>query len=373
MTKGKIDVTMDVEIHDRTGAHKLQISTPFELKTGKVSYSFAHQSQILLYALMLDNPLNPCKFGLLAYLKNDVNIKYITINDCIKHGLIMQRNELVYFLKHLENSPETRSNVSFCSKCEHVFDCCLMGKVYEPEKLVNFNTFQPDLVPDTLAHLDREEIEFFKNWIDMIYIEEKKTKYNSKSPFWNNDAIELEKKEKAIAKLVLHSIKDADSFEYVFKRSPNFKSLSVLPIDLQFYKSSDRITLSIENENGEFEKIGFVNGAIKSIDENCVNVQLDDRINDKFLNKLFRLDIVPAMQSHAHMYSAILRLMANERNSAYLRDLIIKKRAPTFNQRLSESQFIDKISKDLNSCQRESMLKSLEMDDYLLIKGMIFS
>lgn len=362
---------MDVEIHDSRTKTIKQTSTPFELKSGKVSFSFSHQGQISLYALMLDKQSNPVKFGLLAYLKGGVNMKYVTINDYIKHSLIMQRNDLVHYLKYLKNGPETRSNLSFCGKCDHLFDCCLMGKIYEPEKLENFNSFDIDLL-NSLSHLSEQEIEFFKEWVDMIYIEENNNRLNSNvsCSFWDKEAIELEKKDQAIAKLTLHEFQD-DSYEYVFKRSSSYKSLGPLPVNVQFIRNVDKITLSIENEAGQIDKIGFVNGSIKKIDENYVTVLLDEKINDKFIKKTFRLDILPVNQNYSYMYSSVLRLLNKNENSAFLRDLIIKKRKPTFKQLIISSQLdlVKKITKNLNPCQQKAVLNVLKMDDYLLIKG----
>ena len=362
---------MEVEIHDPRNGVTKQTVTPFELKTGRVSFSFAHQGQITLYTLLLHNASNPVRFGLLAYLKGGVSMKYITINDYIKHGLIMQRNELVYFLRSLDRQPETRPNISFCGKCEHLLDCCLVAKLYDPIKLHNFEKNDPDLIPGALNHLNECDLEFFKKWTNLIWLEEKSTRYGPKNgAFWNRDAIEMEKKEMAIAKLVLHKI-DYDSFEYVFKRAPTHLALGALPVDLQFNRNADRIALSIEGDCGELEKIGFVNGTIRSIDENFVIVHLDEKINDTFMSKVFRLDIVPAVQSYSHMYSSVLHLLSNDQNSSTLRDLIINRRKPTFRQTISSEQLeiIKKAAEDLNKPQQKSVVAALKMDDYLLIKG----
>lgn len=56
---------MDVEIHDHKGI-RLQRSTPLELKTGKVTFSYTHQAQISLYTLMLNVIQDKCDFGLLG-------------------------------------------------------------------------------------------------------------------------------------------------------------------------------------------------------------------------------------------------------------------------------------------------------------------
>ena len=360
---------MDVEIHDRNGV-RVQRSTPFEIKTGKVSYSLSHESQVSLYAMM-NNAMGQCDFGLLCYLKEGVNMRYVEINDNKKRDLIIQRNNLVHYLKYLERGPELRSDVRFCSECEQLLSCCLIGKLYEPAALAKFDSFRPDLVSTTLDHLNREEFEFFERWIKMIYLEEKDAKTDSRDrAFWNVDAVELERKERAIAKLSLHKFKE-ESLEYVFKRSSSFRSLGILPVDLQFHKNSDKIVLSLEDDAGELIKIGFVNGSIKSIDENYVTVQLDEKLKYEFMDQAFRLDIVPMNQNYSHLYSSILRLMKQDKNSQILRDLIIGKRTPTFNQSISscEIDLARRISRGLNLCQQDSILQSLKMDDFLLING----
>lgn len=362
---------MAVEIHDSRSGVTSQIVTPFELKTGKVSFSMSHQAQITLYTLMLHNPSNPVRFGLLAYLKGGVSMKYITVNDYIKHSLLMQRNDLVHFLRSLDQQPKTISNVSFCAKCEHRMDCCLLAKLYDPAKLENFQRNDPDLITGALAHLTEQDLEFFRKWMDMIWLEEKSTRYGPKNgAFWSKDAIELEKKEMAIAKLVLHQVNHT-AFEYVFKRASAHRSLGALPVDLQFSRNADRIALSVENESGDLEKVGFVNGNIKCIDENYVTVQLDEKLNDSYIKKVFRVDVVPAVQNYSHMYTSLLRLLNNDPNSAVLRDLIINRRKPTFRQMLTSDQLeiVKSVARGLNKPQQKAVLNTLKMDDYLLIKG----
>lgn len=371
--KGKIDVRMDVEIHDRrTGKVVNEKSIPFELKTGQVSYSFAHQAQVNLYTLMTKNESNS-NFGLLAYLKDGLNLKYITVNNFIRNALIQQRNELVHHLKYLDNGPETRSNTSFCHKCDHLLDCCLMGEIFEPEKLASFKRYQPDLITNTLSHLDSKYRDFFKQWIEMIFIEEKYSIQNFKSNFfWNKTSIELEKDGSAIAKLVLER-KDTDLFEYVFRRSSNFKDLGSLPVDIQYNKILDRVSMSIENDNDELERIGLVNGVIVRIDENEVMVQLDEHIKSDYLDKTFRIDVFAHQSNYSFLYTSILRLMSAETNSKFLRHLIIDKERPSFNntryQLPHQLELLESITKNLNVCQREAVSKTLKMNDYLLIKG----
>ena len=361
---------MDVQLHDR-GTMKRQVATPFELKTGKVSFSFSHQGQISLYAMMLDKRSRPCNFGLLAYLKEGVSMKYVPINDCIRNSLILQRNELVHHLKNAKIGPETRTNISFCSNCEHLLDCCLLGQVYAPEKLASFYSNNPEFVPCVLSHLTEREVQFFQRYIDMIDLEERQLKEEFKGGYyWNRSAVELETEKKAIGRLVLHRTEVAVPGEYMFERAQQYKSLGALPVDLQCGRA-DRITMSVENEDS-LDKIGFVYGVIKSIDENYVSVQLDEKINESLLDNTFRLDIVPVISNCSFMYSAILRLMSEEeRNSANLRAYLIGERAPTFNQKFApnELDIARRICSDLNDCQRRAVIRSFNLDDYLLIKG----
>lgn len=61
--KGKIDVTVHVQ-----GQPKHNY-TPFELKTGKASFSMEHQAQIKLYVAMMRNTGRNVNSGLLYYLQ----------------------------------------------------------------------------------------------------------------------------------------------------------------------------------------------------------------------------------------------------------------------------------------------------------------
>lgn len=159
-------------------------------------------------------------------------MKKIEVNESIKNGLLNQRNELIHYLKYLDkNQPETRSNCSQCSECDHVIDCCLIGKIFEPEKLSNLNKHQADLVGNLLAHLSELEIDFFKKMITLIYIEEKYLiSQETNNNYWNIDSIEMEKRERGISKLKLEKIKEYSN-EFIFKRSEDFKSLGKLPFE----------------------------------------------------------------------------------------------------------------------------------------------
>lgn len=72
-TKGKIDATLEVEIHSKSIT---KAKLPLELKTGRPSFSFEHLGQISLYSMMMSNrDLKEYGDGLLLYLKDSPRMK----------------------------------------------------------------------------------------------------------------------------------------------------------------------------------------------------------------------------------------------------------------------------------------------------------
>ena len=61
--KGKIDVTVEVNVN------KKRKIMPLEVKTGRSSFSAEHRGQIILYSLMLNTMGTKVDSGLLLYIK----------------------------------------------------------------------------------------------------------------------------------------------------------------------------------------------------------------------------------------------------------------------------------------------------------------
>ncbi|VDM23211.1 unnamed protein product [Hydatigera taeniaeformis] len=164
--KGKIDMTVVCSTDSQTPPSLI----PLELKTGKPSFSYEHQGQVLLYLLMLadrhaNRVTNVANYGWLVYLRQ-TDQSYPS--DLVKpqassfRGLIQTRNHLAASLRRLAFPEESIGGVEegktwelplppplyrqrICSWCPYLFACeILRGHRYVYCAIVSFAILASD-------------------------------------------------------------------------------------------------------------------------------------------------------------------------------------------------------------------------------------
>lgn len=371
--KGKVDASVEVEIHDKKGmVSKRKQLLPLELKTGRASFSFEHQGQVTLYSLMMkEREADLTDGALLLYLKEGPKMRYTQAKRPVQQALIQSRNELAVHLNQVTNGPPIKNTLNPCSKCDHLLDCSLMVKCFQPKMLESSRVMADQLVPSALGHLCEEDLKFFHKWMTLIFTEinESKQKNGTDIAFWTESSKIRESKGLGLAKLV---IKEATETSLILVRIDHFKNELGTINKLNNKLLKELVALSVDQDcDAVYSKIALAIGFVIKIDDNQIEISLDKKFNETFLNYNLRLDVMSSYSSYTVNFDNLLRLMSDGQVPAKLRNLIIQKRLPQFEPTLSKQviEVAKKIIKPLNIIQQKAVLKSIQTQDYLLIRG----
>jgi DNA replication ATP-dependent helicase Dna2 len=374
--KGKVDLTLEVEIHERSGRHRKTI--PLELKTGRHVHSFEHRGQVSLYTMMLDGKQSSCDAGLLLYLKEGVDMRLVPVDMNIKKSLIQMRNDLTHYLGRIEkDTPELKNVHRLCGRCSHVFDCTLMAKAFDDPRLPQLNEVQDKLIPEQLSHLTESDLGFFREWIRLIHMENGEDAVDRTVQFWDETSEQREKVGVGFAKLRLVRDNTADSCEASgacqLKRAAEYeKSLGPFAFETSAIKPLERISLTVEDDDEELVKIANVTGYVKQISADRIEIVCSKPICDALRDKLFRIDLMTSTYSTTGVfYTNLLRLMLDTPNCERLRRLLIERTASRFRLRL-DRELLGKVKpqlEHLNPEQQRAVLRSMLCEDYMLIQA----
>ena len=95
--KGKVDLTLHVNLHKKDKQGRTEKTVPLELKTGRPSGSAEHRGQVILYSMMMSERWPDPQSGLLLYLRNS-SITEVQAGVHEIRGLVQLRNQLVYYI-----------------------------------------------------------------------------------------------------------------------------------------------------------------------------------------------------------------------------------------------------------------------------------
>ena len=95
--KGKVDLTLHVNLHKRDKQERTSKTVPLELKTGRPSGSAEHRGQVILYSMMMSERWPDPQSGLLLYLRNS-SLTEVQAGIHEIRGLVQLRNQLVQYL-----------------------------------------------------------------------------------------------------------------------------------------------------------------------------------------------------------------------------------------------------------------------------------
>ncbi|KAH9525419.1 Tripartite DNA replication factor [Bulinus truncatus] len=380
--KGKIDMTVKVALKKPNLAIASKI-VPLELKTGKASFSSEHKGQVTLYSMMYSDRRPEPEEGILLYLKNG-DMQLVPAKPESKSGLIQLRNQLAYYLNSQVKSEKSKENVTYslgrlprpinsprsCGQCPQLLNCSIYQRsveYYDHTKDQAMNT----MIDESVAHLDEEELEYYKFW--MLCLDLEMTKKNPKE-IWCSSSTEREKNGDCIQNLSITDstlgIPDSQFLTEGIGCSITFTRKEEPPLNLLGFFSGDLVVVS--SEDGRY--IALATGFIRSITSISVEVVVDrDYLHDtsQFSEMKFRLDRNGGLSISGYLYTNLSRLMEPTAKMKRLRELIIKKSQPTFELKLSKSMVekVKPIFKTLNKPQRSAVLKVLMAKDYVLIRG----
>ncbi|XP_043375262.1 DNA replication ATP-dependent helicase/nuclease DNA2 isoform X3 [Dermochelys coriacea] len=180
--KGKIDVTVGVKIHRKSGTqYKIM---PLELKTGKESNSIEHRSQVVLYTLLNQERRVDPEAGFLLYLKTG-NMYPVSGNRMDRRELLKLRNQLAFYLFHsmcksalgnkqtqLASLPPVIDDSRACKYCSQMHNCFLYSRAVEQQ--MDNVLIPPAVVPiieEETQHLKPSHLQYFSLWYLMLTLE----------------------------------------------------------------------------------------------------------------------------------------------------------------------------------------------------------
>jgi DNA replication ATP-dependent helicase Dna2 len=387
--KGKIDAVLNVNLTHGKNEYS-NVNIPYELKTGKKSY-FSHHAQLLLYILMMSLDLKETikSFvpGILHYL-GSTKIEIVDTSDALFISLISARNKLSEYTYRLDSFsqsieteilPEIIRDSNVCSRCYQrelcvIFDQSIENRAHS-KNLEVFSEIVSQLTPRMIAYLNEWEQ-------SLIY--ESQENANYRNEFFQMTAEEREKTGRCIRRLSLS--------RYVADGELNTENLiyRLYRNDLSIYhvfSEAETVILSIDDSAGASELITPYFVSIRFYSEHEIIVSSKEELPNFFLsdpNAKFRLDKDSHSSFISTMRGNIMKLLlpsnASLPNIQHTKDLILGLRDPKFDlpfyRKTQEnpmsiipsalhSEFLS-----LNADQRNAILLSLSILNYMLILGM---
>ncbi|XP_037759445.1 DNA replication ATP-dependent helicase/nuclease DNA2 isoform X3 [Chelonia mydas] len=180
--KGKIDVTVGVKIHRKSGTqYKIM---PLELKTGKESNSIEHRSQVVLYTLLNQERRADPEAGFLLYLKTG-NMYPVSGNRMDRRELLKLRNQLASYLFHsmcksalgnkqtqLASLPPVIDDSRACKYCSQMHNCFLYSRAVEQQMdNVLIPLAMVPIIEKETQHLKLSHLQYFSLWYLMLTLE----------------------------------------------------------------------------------------------------------------------------------------------------------------------------------------------------------
>ncbi|XP_074605211.1 DNA replication ATP-dependent helicase/nuclease DNA2-like [Brevipalpus obovatus] len=365
---GKVDVNCEVKIHNR------KKRMPLAMKTGRafLLYFSQQEDQSRLYSMMMrERGSEDCDGGLLLFLKNKKN-EFEPVMNLIKvyHNeeteLLQRRNELAYFLDQEKtdfSGPDFAQAERTCKNCTQRFNCSLMARSFKEEKIKKATKFRKKLIDSELKHLNSSEIEFFKEWMEILrndWIKEKK-----ELPFWAEPSSLREGKNLGFGCLKIRTISGK---QVILTRACSAeKTLMSQPRLL-----GERVVIS-EDEPGNAvpTKVALFFGCVTEMKENEIEVTAERSIGDSGdYTKIYRLDIPDYGDLPFLHYQNLSTLMSKTMQSKWkvfhqLRDCIING---------SQANSVDKLSLkvpeyDTEEVENRAIHLLYKMKAYLLLHG----
>lgn len=371
--KGMVDVS--VEVRDLHGNKKVM---PLELKTGKASFSAEHRGQVTLYTMMMSRMGQAIESGLLLYLREG-EMQEVSVSHNERKDLILLRNTLAHYLKprapvlNVETGqfypprlPEPISFRSACEKCPYVTLCSVFLK---QDGLSDISSDHPMVAisSSSTGHVTQPHSEYVVHWVSLLLLEDiEQMKTSNLRHIWRFTPEEREKGGQAIANLCLSKsgVQVGEKFHHTFTRNAlgkNVKDLRDLGLS-----SGDYILISTNKQ------VAIDRGNIIDIDASCVKVSTNRNLFDRYAHETFHLDTSESNTVLVFNLTNLGCLLDNTESAERLRKIIIDRSVPSFSTKVEKSIIQDslRIFKDLNSNQRNALIKTLKSDSHLLIKGL---
>ncbi|KAM7539934.1 hypothetical protein Aperf_G00000025032 [Anoplocephala perfoliata] len=355
--KGKIDMSVVCRTSNKSNPSLI----PLELKTGKPSFSFEHQGQVLLYLLMLsdrysDRRPDVAREGWLVYLRqpdcHSCQSGLIKPQAASFRGLIQTRNRLAASLKRLialedlvlgggkvdvkwnPRLPSPLDRERICSRCPYLLTCGLFRSENAPPPT---DIQLEQMLKDRVRHVSVDHKTFMRHWTRLQLLEYATSNRVDKILARIAESNPTPSCTGIRGLIIQNAINSNDDRMF----SICLKKQDGSPIVTQGFSLGDHLIVS--SDDGRHVGLCLASLSTISPSSNSLTINTDSIAGDMFI------------------YLA----------SARLRQLIINRTCPRFTSNLRKSTLlvVRRFLRPLNIHQRRAVLSVLMSKDYTLIEG----
>ncbi|CAK9803234.1 DNA replication ATP-dependent helicase/nuclease DNA2 [Anthophora quadrimaculata] len=352
--KGKVDVTVEVNINSKRKIIPLEVKTGQDTDTGLLLYLRDNVMQAI-------NSGHPERRDLIL-LRNTL-ASYFSLKSNEKSANITSKSDL-----QIMELPEPINHHSACSKCPYNALCCLY---LSKDTTVQLSESHPlnKLSKQILDKFKATHIDYIIQWISLLQLEES-TEFNDNIMryLWTLSPEKREMKKtcvcylKVIGKVTEHSSK----YRHTFVRANSKIQITNTEIPYTEFSENEYVVVSTDT------RINISAGFIVNINEDSVTVLLDRNITKYSIDECFHIDKYSSSNFFSSNLANIGGLMGDDEICEKLREIVIDRKPATFEKGLPHSivHKSAKILQDLNENQQRAILKAMLAKDYFLIKGM---
>ncbi|KAK7049300.1 DNA replication endonuclease-helicase Dna2 [Paramarasmius palmivorus] len=403
--KGKLDATVQTVVSETTFLSPkptlVQGPKPLEVKTGRTTGIMEHRAQTMLYTLLAQERYGiDVTSGLLYYTQSDEVVQVPASRNELR-GLLIARNEIASYMTRrnaqtdrnaLETDieepflPPTIDSQNTCKRCYALDTCMLYRKAVE--NVVDNDSPIADIYDMRTSHLTSSQAAFFKDWENLISLEEDDVTRFRKE-LWTMGAAEREAKGRCFSSMVLDP-----SFVPLTPQGPGGRNGKIHSYTYRFIRSPDTTTASLLNAaidvnepvtiSVEPHLIALARGFVVSLTATDVTIGVDHDLSIPTIrsrlsafdshassNIIFRIDKDEMQGGMKRVRENLARLFYADGDSRRL-ELVVDLREPRFDDpsSLTMPPSVAKHYAHLNPNQQAAMKKVLCAQDYALILGM---
>ncbi|CAG7820035.1 unnamed protein product [Allacma fusca] len=375
--KGKLDATVKVR-----GKNNQEKIIPFEFKTGHSRHKgkqvtrSEHTGQVSLYTLLIRPRYGFVDSGLLLYIRESF-LKEHKVPLLELQYLVCMRNRLAVSTGsskgHLKLPRPGSVDFQFkCERCEFQSVCATSLRA-NPAETLPFLTDSETKLQTAASYLQPDDLEFFQKWMKVITleIEENGGAFHSRH-LWKSEAKDREAKGTCLSNLEFKHISPAEVLD------SNGNRCYLLTLAKSNFVETKSKTLLSEKDliilSTQFE-ICISYGTIEAMTDTYVTLTIERKLN-QFCSQQhirFTVDKVVSVSVLQTQYMYLSKIMEPNPEALRIRNHIVRKSPSKFAKlKLSDDSLIpiQPILIQFNADQQKVMLKSLQTDSFLFVKGM---
>ncbi|KEI42381.1 uncharacterized protein L969DRAFT_42474, partial [Mixia osmundae IAM 14324] len=405
--KGKIDASVEVQVHDETSRSDVVAISPLEIKTGRMLSNMIHRAQTMLYTLLMSERYDaPIALGLLVYSQQEHAYKVDALRNELR-GLLISRNTMVNYLAtaparrepispaltpsqtsdstgqlldDIEDNllatdrpelvlPDGLDNAAACSRCFVRPGCMLYRKVSKASHVHYGDELQKIFASDT-DHLEEHHVAFFRKWERLLSMEDK-DQICYKREIWTMSAPEREQQGRCLADMRVRSLVRVEALEQSDKihryTCVMSRGESILPTGLLTCRLSPGDPVVVSVQDGA---TAVARGFILDVTPTELKLGLDHDPGSSLRGSKavkYRVDLEELLAGTGRLRDNLAQLLYAH-GDVRLRAKVIDLMPPRFCSRHSQDSITT--GTGLNMDQHHALVMALTADDYALVHGM---